>query len=105
MSSFFAVPMVPGYGAAKAGIVQLTKNLAVAWAGEGVRVNAVAPGYIETPMTHDVSQEIEEAAVKETALGRKGRPEDVAGAILFLCSKLADYVTGHVLRVDGGQYI
>ena len=93
------------YAASNAGVIGLAKTAAKELAHFGVRVNVVAPGYIATPMTEDVAREIEEAAVKETALGRKGRPQDVAGAILFLCSELADYVTGHVLRVDGGQYI
>jgi 3-oxoacyl-[acyl-carrier protein] reductase len=93
------------YAASNAGVIGLAKTAAKELAHFGVRVNVVAPGYIATPMTESVSREIEEAAVKETALGRKGSPEDVAGAILFLSSGLASYITGHVMRVDGGQYI
>ena len=93
------------YAASNAGVIGLAKTAAKELAHFGIRVNVVAPGYIDTPMTESVSREIAEAAVKETALGRKGRPQDVAGAILFLCSELASYITGHVLRVDGGQYI
>ena len=69
----------------------------------GVRVNVVAPGYIETPMTRHLPPEITQRAAAESALGRIGKSEEVADAILFLCSPLARYVTGQVLRVDGGQ--
>jgi len=93
------------YAASNAGVIGLAKTAAKELAHFGVRVNVVAPGYIATPMTAAVAREFEDAAVKETALGRKGQPKDVADAILFLCSGLASYVTGHVLRVDGGQYI
>jgi 3-oxoacyl-[acyl-carrier protein] reductase len=92
------------YAASNAGVIGLAKTAAKELGRFAVRVNVVAPGYIATPMTEAVSREIEEATVKETALGRIGDPKDVAGAILFLCSELASYVTGHVLRVDGGQY-
>jgi len=104
MSSFFAVPMVPGYGAAKAGIVQLTKNLAVAWAGEGVRVNAVAPGLVESNMTSVMKgiEALEGPQLARTPLGRWGQPEEIAPAVLFLASSAAGFVTGATLCVDGG---
>ena len=107
MSSFFAVPFVPGYGAAKAGIVQMTKNLAAAWAGDGIRVNAVAPGQIETDMTAPVKSmpELEKALIERAPLRRWGTPEDVAPAFLFLASPAARFVTGHTLCVDGGWSI
>ncbi len=107
MSSFFAVPFVPGYGAAKAGIVQMTKNLATAWAADGIRVNAVAPGQIETDMTAPVKTmpELEKALLARTPLARWGTPEDVAPAFLFLASPAARFITGQTLCVDGGWSI
>lgn len=107
MSSFFAVPLVPGYAAAKAGIVQMTKNLAVAWAPEGIRVNAVAPGLIETRMTAPMKgiEAFERPQLARTPLGRWGIPEDVAPAVLFFAAPAARFVTGQTLRVDGGYSI
>ena len=104
MSAFFAVPPVPGYGAAKAGIVQMTKNLAVAWAGEGIRVNAVAPGIVRSNMTAGMQRvpAVEKPALERTAMHRWGTPDDVAPACLFLASAAARFVTGETLRVDGG---
>ena len=91
------------YSASKAGVIALGKTAAKELGRFGVRVNVVAPGYIETPMTRDLPPEITQRAAAESALGRIGKPEEVADAILFLCSPLARYVTGQVLRVDGGQ--
>jgi NAD(P)-dependent dehydrogenase (short-subunit alcohol dehydrogenase family) len=106
MSSFRAVPMVPGYGAAKAGIVQMTMNMAAAWAQQGVRVNAVAPGFIETNMTRLVKgTEFEKPEIERTPMKRWGIPEDVAPAYLFLASSAARFITGQTLCVDGGQSI
>jgi NAD(P)-dependent dehydrogenase (short-subunit alcohol dehydrogenase family) len=104
MSSFFAVPIVPGYGAAKAGVVQLTKNLAVAWAKQRIRVNAVAPGLILSNMTRVMKgiDALEKPQLDRTPLGRWGTPADVAPAVLFLASAAAGFVTGHTLCVDGG---
>jgi NAD(P)-dependent dehydrogenase (short-subunit alcohol dehydrogenase family) len=104
MSAFRAVPFVPGYGAAKAGIVALTKNLAVAWAGEGIRVNAVAPGLIESNMTKVMKgvAALEGPELAKVPLRRWGTPDDLAPAFLFLASDAARFITGTTLCVDGG---
>jgi NAD(P)-dependent dehydrogenase (short-subunit alcohol dehydrogenase family) len=104
LTSFFGTAMVPAYGAAKAGVVQLTKSLAMAWAPLGIRVNAVAPGVIETGMTAPMLafDELTRPLLERTPMGRFGVPQDVAPAVLFLASPAARYVTGHTLVVDGG---
>ncbi len=106
MSAFRAVPLVPGYGAAKAGLVQMTLNMGAAWALEGVRVNAVAPGLIETGMTSVMKMEgmeaIEKAELDRVPMERWGLPEEVAPAYLFLASEEARFITGETLCVDGG---
>lgn len=104
LTSFFASSGNPAYGASKAGIVQLTKTLAVAWAQDGIRVNAIAPGWISTKMT-EVSQSrevVNDEILRRTPLKRWGKPEDIAGVTLFLASPLAAYVTGETINVDGG---
>ena len=107
MSAFVAVPFVPGYGAAKAAIVQMTKNLGVAWARDGVRVNAVAPGLIESNMTSAMKgiEALEKPEIDRTPMGRWGVPEDVAPAFLFLASPAARFITGQTLCVDGGYSV
>jgi len=106
MSAFKAVPVVPGYGAGKAGIVQMTLNMGVAWAQDNVRVNAVAPGLIETNMTAlmktEPMKEVEAAELARVPMGRWGSPEDVSPAFLFLASPAACFITGQTLCVDGG---
>lgn len=104
MSSFFAVPIVPGYGAAKAGVVQMTKNLGVAWARDGIRVNAVAPGIVESNMTAPMKgiEALEKPQLDRTPLARWGKPEDIAPVVLFLASAAAGFVTGQTWNVDGG---
>ncbi len=103
LTAYFGSRGNPGYGASKAAIIQLTKTLAVAWARDGIRVNAIAPGFIATKMT-EVSQSgaVNDGILQRTPLGRWGRPEDIAGAALFLASPLAGFVTGETLTVDGG---
>ena len=104
MHSFFAGPLIPGYSASKGGIAQLTKSLAIAWAAEGIRVNALAPGWIATPLTSALRDDPARAApiLARTPMARWGTPEDLAGPALFLASPLAAFVTGAVLPVDGG---
>ena len=107
MSAYRAVPIVPGYGSAKAGLVTLTHNLAKQWVGDGIRVNAVAPGVIETPMTAPLLDfpALLEPEMAHTPMGRMGTPAEVAGAVAFLASSAASYVTGHTLAVDGGYLV
>jgi NAD(P)-dependent dehydrogenase (short-subunit alcohol dehydrogenase family) len=104
MLSFFGGPLVPAYTASKGGVAQLTKALAVAWAKDGIRVNALAPGWIDTPLTAAlVADPARSAAILgRTPAGRWGRPDDLGGAAVFLCSDAARFITGAILPVDGG---
>jgi NAD(P)-dependent dehydrogenase (short-subunit alcohol dehydrogenase family) len=107
MLSIFGGGLVPGYAASKGGISQLTKSLAIAYAGDSIRVNAVAPGWIETPLTTALRADAgrSEAILARTPLKRWGKPEDVAGAVLFLCSPAASFITGSTITVDGGYSV
>ena len=107
MTSYQAVQVVPAYGAAKAGVVQLTMSLALAWAPDSIRVNAVAPGLIETNMT--AGMVANDAAIgptiARTPMGRVGKPEDIAPVVMFLASDAAGFLTGQTIAVDGGYLI
>ena len=107
LSAFRSVPIVPGYGSAKAGLVTLTHNLARQWVDDGIRVNAVAPGVIDTPMTAPMAHfpELLQVELAHTPMGRLGTPEEIAGAVQFLASSAASFITGHVLVADGGYLL
>jgi len=104
MLTFFGGARVPAYSASKGGIAQLTRSLALAWASEGIRVNAIAPGWIATPLTQALQDDPARSAqlLGRTALARWGKPEEVAGPVMFVCSEAASFITGAVLTVDGG---
>lgn len=106
MSAFRAVTVVPGYGAAKAGVTQMTKNMGAAWALENVRVNAVAPGLILTNMTEGMrGTDFEKPEVERAPMMRWGTPEEIAPVYLFLASAEARFITGQTFCVDGGASI
>ncbi|MGW6456005.1 SDR family NAD(P)-dependent oxidoreductase [Streptomyces sp. NPDC055078] len=104
MLSFFGGGRVPAYSASKGGVMQLTKSLAVAWADQGIRVNAVAPGWIRTGLTSDLHESAESSRriLDRTPMARWGTPADIAGAVSFLAGPDAAFITGAVLAVDGG---
>ena len=104
MLSYFGGPAVPAYTASKGGVAQLTKALAVAWAAEGIRVNAIAPGWIATEFTRGLVEDEGRSAaiVDRTPMQRWGEPNDLGGAVVFLCSAAARFITGAILPVDGG---
>jgi 3-oxoacyl-[acyl-carrier protein] reductase len=93
------------YVASKAGMIGLTKSLAKEVGSRNITVNAVAPGFIETDMTHVLSQELKDKMVADTPVKRMGQPEDIAHAVKFLISEEASFITGHVLDVNGGIYM
>jgi 3-oxoacyl-[acyl-carrier protein] reductase len=95
-------PGQTNYSASKAGIIGFTKALARELGNRGVRANVVAPGYVDTRLTDVIAQEMKQLMLANTPLGRFGQPEDIAGAVRFLCSDEASFITGEVLLVDGG---
>jgi len=107
MLSFFGGGLVPAYSASKGGVAQLTKSLAIAYASDGIRVNAVAPGWIATPLTQALQDDPTRSGpiLDRTPLKRWGRPEDIADAVAFLCSPAATFMTGVILPVDGGYLV
>ncbi|MGA3248628.1 MAG: SDR family oxidoreductase [Paraburkholderia sp.] len=107
MLSFFGGGLVPAYSASKGGVAQLTKSLALAYAQDGIRVNAVAPGWIATPLTQPLQDDDgrSRAILERTPLGRWGEPDDVAQAVVFLCSPAAAFITGTIVPVDGGYLV
>lgn len=105
MTSFFGSEMVPAYAASKGGVMQITKALSNEWAGSGVNVNAIAPGYMETKLTADMKEK--NPAQYEEITGRIpahrwGKPEDLQGIVVYLSSAASDYITGAIIPVDGG---
>ena len=104
MLSYFGGPLTPAYAASKGAIVQLTKSLAVAWAAEGIRVNAIAPGWIATPLTQSLQDDPARSAglIERTPMKRWGKPEELAPLVLFLCSESASFMTGAIVPIDGG---
>ena len=107
MYAMFGSPRNPAYGASKAAVVQLTKSLAIAWAADGIRVNAVAPGFVVTQQSaRSRTDPAHVAAVSlRTPMGRWGQPDDIAGPVLFLASDAAKFMTGTCLAIDGGYSI
>ena len=107
MFAFFGAPHAPAYAASKGGVAQLTKSLAIAYAGDNIRVNALAPGWIETAMTAvPRANPVRNAELMgRTPMGRWGTPDDLIAPALFLCSRLAGFITGVILPVDGGYLV
>ncbi len=104
MLSYFGGGLVPGYAASKGGIAQLTKSLSIAYASDGIRVNALAPGWIETPLTQGLREDEARSRtlLERTPMGRWGTPQDLIGPTLFLAGPGAGFITGTILNVDGG---
>ncbi|GIV00515.1 MAG: hypothetical protein KatS3mg014_2130 [Actinomycetota bacterium] len=107
IDAFMAEAGLAYYNAAKAAVVSLTRTLALEWAPRGVRVNAIAPGWIDTPMNapEKADPEAEARILAQIPMGRWGRAEEIAAAAVFLCSDAASFITGEVLVADGGQTV
>jgi len=108
MMSIFGASFAPAYAASKGGIVQLTKSMAASWAVDGIQVNAVLPGWIETELTDGARAQVPglyERVLARTAAGRWGQPQDLAGIAVFLASAASDFITGTAIPVDGGYSV
>ncbi len=108
MMSIFGAPYAPAYGASKGGIVQLTKATAASWAADGIQVNAILPGWIQTALTDGAREQVaglNERVIARAPAGRWGQPDDLAGTAVFLASAASDFVTGTAIPVDGGYSI
>ena len=107
MRSFSGAAMTPAYAASKGGVMQLTKSLAIAYADDGIRVNAIAPGWVATALTQPLrdNPEANQAVIDRTPMKRWADPADMAGPVMFLCSPAAAFVTGAILPVDGGYLV
>jgi NAD(P)-dependent dehydrogenase (short-subunit alcohol dehydrogenase family) len=104
LQSYRAFTNGTAYGAAKGGVIQLTRHMAESWSAHGINCNAIAPGFFPTPLTTPIYADKERVAMlaKQTAIGRNGELADLQGAAVFLCSPASDYITGQTLPVDGG---
>ena len=105
MMSVFGAPYAPAYAASKGGVVQLTKSMATAWAADNIQVNAILPGWIDTELTQAARRQVDglnERVLARTPAGRWGKPDDLAGVAVFLCSAASDFITGATVAVDGG---
>ena len=107
MRSFFGASVTPAYAASKGGVMQLTKSLAIAYADDGIRVNAIAPGWVATALTQPLRDNAaaNQAVIDRTPMKRWADPADMAGPVLFLCSPAAAFLTGVILPVDGGYMV
>lgn len=98
-------PGQANYSASKAGMIGMTRSVAKEVGSRNIQVNVVAPGFVETALTHNLSEEVRKAIIKDIPAGRLGTPEDVAAVVVFLCSPASDYITGQTITVDGGMII